>query len=75
MKRLAELVNADILEAINIEEQRKIRNSSFIQIEQAKLNLGDICRFKPATDTLNPLIFLNMCESAEMYPGQNNNFA
>jgi hypothetical protein len=38
------------------------------------LKMSDLRMFKPAASTLQPLVFLNMCESAEFYPGATDNF-
>ncbi len=62
-----------MLEFVNLQRRKKIRDHSYIQIENVMLKMDDLRQFKPATPNLAPLIFLNMCESAEFYPGANDN--
>jgi hypothetical protein len=64
---------AFMLEYINTKRRKKIRDHSYIQIEDSMLKLEDLRLFKPAPSTMAPLVFLNMCESAEFYPGATDN--
>jgi len=65
--------SALMLEFVNMQRRKKIRDHSYIQIEDTMLKLRDLRLFKPENSTLAPLVFLNMCESAEFYPGATDN--
>jgi hypothetical protein len=65
--------SAFMLEFVNTQRRKKIRDHSYIQIENIMLKLSDLRLFKPADPTVAPLVFLNMCESAEFYPGATDN--
>jgi hypothetical protein len=62
-----------MLEFTNTLKRKKIRDHSYIQIEDATLKMGDLRLFRPSYSALQPLVFLNMCESAEFYPGATDN--
>jgi hypothetical protein len=74
LKRVSKSHDIDVLKALTVEEQRKIRGSSYIQIGHTKLTISDLNQFQHWKEKCNPLVFLNMCESAEMYPGLTSNF-
>jgi len=65
--------SAFMLEFVNTQRRKRIRDHSYIQIQDSMLKLGDLRLFKPADSTIAPLVFLNMCESAEFYPGATDN--
>jgi hypothetical protein len=59
--------------SLNTEQRRKIRGQSAIEIEKEVISLADLGRFKPIDSSGAPVVFLNMCESAEFYPGATDN--
>jgi hypothetical protein len=61
------------VESLTIEQRRRVRGQSAITIEKEILNMADLDRFRPSDDRLRPVVFLNMCESAEFYPGSTDN--
>ncbi len=66
--------SAFMLEYVGRQRRKKIRDHSYLQIEDAFIKLDDLRLFKPADSAVTPLVFLNMCESAEFYPGASDNF-
>jgi hypothetical protein len=61
------------IESLNAEQRKRVRGQSVIAIEKETLNMVDLSQFKPADPSLRPVVFLNMCESAEFYPGATDN--
>src|SRR5262249_24332430 len=64
---------AIMLEFVNLQRRKRIKDHSYIQIEDKMLSLGDVRSFTPARKSLTPLVFLNICESAEFYRGASDN--
>lgn len=76
LRRLADAWAAKIapwVEILTTEQRRRVRDQSAITIEKERLNLADLGQFQPADPNLRPVVFLNMCESAEFYPGATDN--
>jgi len=64
---------ARLTDFFTAELRKRVRDQSGITIEKEILNMSDLGEFKPAAATLRPIVFLNMCESAEFYPGATDN--
>ena len=67
-----EAESALLFEVVAIQRRQKIRDSSYIQIEDTVLKMSDLNQFAPAQSSW-PLVFLNICESAELCPGATDN--
>lgn len=61
------------VDSLTAEQRKRVRGQSAIAIDKEILNLADLGQFKPADPNLRPVVFLNMCESAEFYPGATDN--
>jgi len=76
MRSIADLAKqqdqSELLECMARQMRDRVRDRSYIQIENTTLRLGDINEFFPKKNTW-PLVFLNLCESAEFYPGMTDN--
>jgi len=75
---LREMLNLTTEESARMESmtdgmRKLIRGQTAIMIGNETLNLQDINTFNVDDPTLAPVIFLNMCESAEFYPGATDN--
>jgi hypothetical protein len=64
---------ADWLSSRDADERSLLRSQSRITIRRTTLTLADLRRFAAVPAALHPLVFLNMCESAEFYPGATEN--
>lgn len=76
LERLAKTAPEQVaawVDSLNLEMRRKIRGQSAIAIEKEVLNMADIGRFQSGDPALRPVVFLNMCESSEFYPGASEN--
>ena len=56
-----------LAEIILLQQRKRIRESSFLQVDDVTLGISDLMAFKP-NPSYSPLVFLNMCESAELSP-------
>jgi hypothetical protein len=54
--------------------REQIQDYSHIAINSTKLKVDSLRKFKPVVPSMAPLIILNLCESAEFYPGISDNF-
>jgi chaperonin GroEL len=77
LKKLAE--SAGTPEALAPEylvfrQRRKIRARSSLEIRKKFLTMADLEKFHPVQPSEAPLVFLNMCEATEFYPGMTDNF-
>ncbi len=61
-------------ENLALQQRKKIRSRSSLQIKNKFLTMTDLEKFHPAHELEAPLVFLNMCEASEFYPGMTDNF-
>jgi CHAT domain len=61
------------IESISAEQRQRVRGQSAIAIEKEILNMADLGQFKTSAPNLMPVVFLNMCESSDYYPGTTDN--
>ncbi len=54
--------------------REQIQDYSHIAINSTKLRADSLRKFKPAVDSMAPLVILNLCESAEFSPGISDSF-
>jgi hypothetical protein len=61
------------IDSLGAEMRRKVRGDSVIAIEREILSMADLKQFKSGDPSIKPVVFLNMCESSEFYPGATDN--